>query len=141
MTVLNETLYQIPSNPPNIGSGMVKKVKILIVIRKEDFGETEMETLRKIISSIQMDLDKDVHICYLEHGQKYSLSQFGIKYENLISFGIDAESLGFFVHITLNNLVNFHETKALFCESIREIKATPSKTKSLWVLLQAMFLK
>ncbi|MBC7885851.1 MAG: hypothetical protein H7X99_10270 [Saprospiraceae bacterium] len=138
--MIENIVFKIPDFDLNTISLQGKGLKKLLVICCfDDFSEVERITLQKMMTAIKYDFENDIYLLLIEKNAQLSLGLLEIDYTDLLIFGIKPESLGFQIEYKLYELLTFEKSRAMILESIREIKAVPSRSKLLWDKLQEMF--
>lgn len=142
MLSITDQVFLIPETNTNAisisGEGLKK---LVIVTDAQTFGDTEKETLNKMMIAIKYSPDSDLIKVVLPAESNISLSNVVPSYNDLIIFGIAPERLGMHIDYKMNEIIHFDKSRLLVCDTIREMITVPQKKQILWTRLQEMFLK
>ncbi len=136
------TVYSIPEFDSRANNLMGEGKRGLLCITESDtFGADEEMTLKKLISAIKYDFDKDIFFLKLYKGHSFSVGTIPVQYKDIIAFGITPDQLGLNIDYKWYELLKFDNSRILLSESIRDLNTFPQKKQQLWVKLQHMFLQ
>lgn len=138
----SNTLFHVPefdSKTHNI-SGEGDR-KLLCISDADSFGPDEEITIKRLISAIKYDFDKDIYFLKINKGQSFSVGTLPISYKDMIVFGVLPDQLGLNIDYKWYEILIFDQTRILLSESISDINKFPQKKQQLWVKLQQMFLQ
>jgi hypothetical protein len=114
---------------------------LLCITESDSFGQDEEMTLKKLISAIKYDFDKDIFFLKIHKGDIFSVGTLPVQYKDVIAFGVLPEQLGLNIDYKWYEILKFDHSRMLLSESIKDLNTFPQKKQQLWVKLQQMFLQ
>lgn len=114
---------------------------ILVIIQENCTPEVK-DYLGKILSSVNLDSNKDVTIIQLNTHSNLRLSK--LPYEKILVFGISPKRLGFFIQPELYDIVKIGSQKLIFSNDLNDIflekvKKERKMASLLWNSLKELF--
>jgi hypothetical protein len=116
------------------------KQRLLIIVDDLYFGDSEEETLRKLVAAIGYEYLVDNVLWRWRTDQNVSVGLLHVPYNDIILFGITPDQIGIFVQYKLYALQLFEQKRLLVSDGIRDINSHPAKKQVLWNMLKQMFL-
>lgn len=136
-----DVLYNIPADTKELIIPEGSEInKILIFVEKNKFGDSESNTLHLIIKAIKLDLQRDITIIKMEPTQKISLSSVSSDFQDIILFGLQPSTLGFFVEFKYYEVMKFEKHRMLLADTLTELNNSKTKKAQLWSVLQSMYI-
>ena len=138
-----QSLFIIPESTFKTEDIIKLEGKRLIIFRKKDDTSTAIdEMLNKMMSAINIDIDKDVAFFDLENKQDHINANQWISRTNnrsALVFGIDPGHIGLNIKHAAYLPLKVYETTLLFCHSLHTVHLDINLKKRLWKALQDIF--
>ena len=142
-------LFAVPERHEFISRGQGANEKGLILSWEAEENSEKMEAfLGKILSALQLNLERDAFLLRLTPGAKLSFAGLREKQEiqHLVAFGIPPTRLGLHFEFSPYQAFQNEQITFLFADSLPEIyqerqEGGRQKSGALWNALQTIFLK
>ena len=113
-----------------------------LIIIKQGYEKEILDYLQKILTSVGLDLNNDVLIITLKHGENLKISK--LPHHKILVFGIEPKILGLFIEWELNSLIRIGDKKLIFSNDLTDIFAERVKKDRkmalmLWNSMKEMF--
>lgn len=132
---LDFKLFHLPERATEKSLG---HYSLLILVKEEGYGESEVSLLQKILSAVEFDLNKDALLLKSKSESFHHLkSAYDIK--AVVSFGVPLRSVGLNFETKPYQPIEYQEMKFLLAESLPTIAVDKSRKATLWKALKAMF--
>lgn len=142
MIKTQDTIWKIPDLKlinDNI-SGYGKK-GLLICLNEKDYNNETEVLLKRILSSVGLDLIEDAFLLKLSNRQKVSTAEMNFEIKNVLLFGLEPIDIGWNLQFTPNYLLSLEKCHVITCVSLMELDKDPNFKKLLWHNLQLVFRK
>ncbi|MEO6759284.1 MAG: hypothetical protein ABIO24_07500 [Saprospiraceae bacterium] len=117
--------------------------QVLIISRSEpEAAVNNRNFLTKVLSAVQLSLDRDALFVELPVGQPVSLVMDvrRKKPQAVLVFGISAPQLGLHLHLSPYQPLDFQQMTLLFADALSDLEQDKEKKGLLWTALKTMFL-
>lgn len=116
---------------------------LLVILFKSDTSIENMEGLKKILTAVRLDFDRDVSLRIISDEKSVSLIGLGNQntFPNVWIFSDKPEQVVINCPKTYYQPIVFENLKVLLAESLQTILTDQKRKVKLWKLLQKMYLK
>ncbi len=114
---------------------------IIVLFYSKGQVNAEKEFLKKILSAIHLDYDKDIVPINITSKNELRFSQIDnkISCKSLLVFGISTTELGLVFQCTPYQFFKFRAIHCLFADELSKIQEDQSLKKQLWIALKNQF--
>lgn len=132
---LQDNIYDLPEAV----DFPIEHQKLLCVLKEDQFGEAETNTLKAICQAIKINFESDVSTLVLKNGQKVSLGSSAKKFDVILFFGVNPKDASINIDAKLYRIFKFEGPSVLVSHHLQDISADKNKKLYLWKCLQALF--
>lgn len=111
-----------------------KTYAIAILVNAEEYDESNQEFLKKIISAMKLDFEKEVYLSALKQGE--CINFHAIPSKTLISFDISIKQAGIHYPLKKYQLLQYNKEQFLLADSLTKIAADRNLKGMLWNVLK-----
>lgn len=129
-----------PSEPKSAQGNFARSVYILALEEPQATGNRAF--LSKVLSAVQLDLDKDTLFAEIQDSEAFSFVD-ALKNKQpacVLVFGLPPSRLGLAIEATLYQPFMFYNINWLFADALSILEPDKNKKSQLWQALKQMFL-
>ncbi|MEM1321250.1 MAG: hypothetical protein AAGG75_13425 [Bacteroidota bacterium] len=114
---------------------------LLVVYRKEENMASSLELLKKILSAIGFDIEKEVLLLEVTNSQPYSFTALrtNAAFRKVLILGVDAQQLGLHFDYQPYQLLQHADYTFLFGDALSSIGEKRERKAALWNALKQLF--
>lgn len=116
-----------------------EKKKLLAIVKQNQYGDAEAQTLKGISQAIKIQFESDVEVLIMASEGKINLGTGLDQFDHVVYFGVNPSHTGLQLDAKLYKIFKFEGPDLLVAHPLHEIAADKNKKLYLWKCLQMMF--
>lgn len=129
---LDFKLFVLPETEKSVETNEIHA--LFILVRQEDYDESNRELLKKIIGAMKLDFEKEVFVKVIEEGERINYNT--IRSKALISFEVPMKHAGIHYPLKKYQLLEYNEGQFLLADSLNAIATDRNLKGMLWNVLK-----